>query len=82
MKPRRNPLEKERFLEGNRQKWVGIGLAHSLSVMICNIAFGIDPLPYLQTVMLLIGTGVLGWSVDSAIKAIAKRKEQQREEKK
>jgi len=66
--PRRNPLDKERFLEGNRQKWVAIGLLITLSVMVSNIVAHIDPAPYLQAVMLLIGAGVLGWSVDSAAK--------------
>lgn len=66
---RRNALDKEYFLEGNRQKWVGIGLIFILIILLCNIVYRIDPSPYLQGVMLLIGAGVLGWSVDSAVKA-------------
>lgn len=62
-------MQKERFLEGNRQKWVGIGLVLTLLCLVCNILFKIDPSPYLQAIMLLIGAGVLGWSVDSAVKA-------------
>lgn len=66
---RRNPLVKERFLEGNRQRWVALGLIITIGVLVCNIIWKIDPAPYLQAVMLLIGAGVLGWSVDSAVKA-------------
>jgi hypothetical protein len=69
MKDRRHPLHKEHFLEGNRQRWVLIGLLIVLLVLLCNILFRIDPSPYLQAVMLLIGSGVLGWSLDSAVKA-------------
>jgi hypothetical protein len=69
-KSRRNPLDKPKhLLESTRAQWVAIGLIITLGVLVCNICFGIDPSPYLQSVMLLIGAGVLGWSVDSAVKA-------------
>lgn len=67
--PRRHPLDKQRFAEGNRQKFVIIGLILTVGILICNILWRIDPSPYLQSVMLLIGSGVLGWSLDSAVKA-------------
>ena len=66
---RRHPLDKQMFLEGNRQKFVLLGLAITLLVLACNIMYRVDPAPYLQAVMLLIGSGVLGWSLDSAVKA-------------
>ena len=69
MNSRRSPLDKEHFLEGNRQKFVMIGLIITLIVLFSNILFRVDPAPYLQSVMLLIGCGILGWSVDSAVKA-------------
>lgn len=70
MKPRRSPLDKPKhFLESTRAQWVGIGLVLMLIVLLCDIFKDIDPSPYLQCVIVLIGAGVLGWSVDSAMKA-------------
>lgn len=72
MKDRRDPLAKERFLEGNRQKWVAIGLTLGCVVawiqLLCD-AKNFDAVPYLQYFGLLLGAGLLGWSVDSAVKA-------------
>jgi hypothetical protein len=56
------------MLDGMRARWVGTGLLLMLIVLACNIFVKIDPAPYLQTIMVLIGAGVLGWSVDSAAK--------------
>jgi hypothetical protein len=70
VKQRRNALDKPKhLLESTRAQWVAIGLMINLVVLVCHIVWRIDPAPYLQSVMLLIGAGVLGWSVDSAVKA-------------
>lgn len=66
---RRHPLTKERFGEGNRQKWVAILLGCGAAVLFIQVYAKIDPVPYLQFLTVVGGSGILGWSVDSAVKA-------------
>jgi hypothetical protein len=65
----RNPLDKPTTMfDSLRARWVGVGLIMTIIVLLCNIYAKIDPAPYLQTITVLIGAGILGWSVDSAAK--------------
>lgn len=69
MKPRRNVFDKERFLEGNRQKWAGLFTLMGLLVLICS-AYGWvkDPAPFLQFFLSIGVTFILGASVSDVMK--------------
>jgi len=60
---RRHPLEKETFLEGNRQKWCAVFTAIGLSVM-AMVAYGQlkDPSPFLTYFTGIGVTFILGAS--------------------
>ena len=66
----RDPLTKEKFLEGNRQRWAVIFLAMGTGVMISNILVpGLDPVPYMQFLLAIGSLFILGASGDSWVKA-------------
>src|SRR5882762_6428709 len=75
-KVRRHPLAKERFFEGNRQKWAGIFTVMGLLVMVSTSYGWIkDPSPFLQFFLSIGVTFILGasatavmnsWKVDSS----------------
>jgi hypothetical protein len=72
----RDPLEKEKFMEGNRQKWAAIFLFSGAVVLFVNIWIGLqfDPDPYMQ---FLLGVGslfILGASGDSLMKTYSAKK--------
>ena len=65
---RRNPLAKERFLEGNRQRWAVLLILCAGAVMYVDAKHGIEAQPYL-TFLTVIGCVFLGgMSVDSYAK--------------
>lgn len=68
VKEPRNPLEKERFLSGNRQKWTGVLLLYSILIAILQIKYTIDPSPYIQFALTIGSLFILGGSVDSFLK--------------
>jgi hypothetical protein len=61
----RNPLNKEKFLGGNRQRWTGILLLYSIVIAAFQINFSIDPSPYISFALTIGSLFILGGSVDS-----------------
>jgi hypothetical protein len=69
MTTRRSPLEKERWLEGNRQRWLGVGVAMWAVVLACHCWGALaDPQPFLTSITALVGAFVLGASGTDAMK--------------
>lgn len=67
--PRRNPLLKERFLEGNRQKWALLLIICATGVLVANVYnTALDPEPYLTFLTMIGCVFLLGMSVDSVMK--------------
>lgn len=60
----RDPLGKETFLGGNRQKWCLVFLASGLLVLVANVIFPgvVDPVPYMNFLLALGTTFILGSS--------------------
>lgn len=83
---KRNPLDKERFLEGNRQKWMGVLLMYGIVMLVAQVCYTIDPSPYITYATTIGSLFILGGSVDSylkingAIKSNAKKENKQLEE--
>ena len=69
-KERRNPLQKEHFLEGNRQKWAAVFTAIGLLVMGLT-AYGVikDPAPFLGFFTGIGITFILGASATAVMGA-------------
>jgi hypothetical protein len=82
MKEREPILNKEKFLQGMRQKWTGIFLLYSLLMLSAQIKWGIDPAPYMQFAMTIGSLFILGGSVDSYLKINAVKKIQEEKIKK
>lgn len=61
-------LRKEKFFQGNRQKWTGILLVYGLVFSILQIKYGLDPTPYINFAMTIGSLFILGGSVDSYLK--------------
>lgn len=68
MQEPRDPLKKEKFLEGNRQKWAALGVSAIAVVLICDLFGKIDAKPYIEAIAQIVTVGLVGWSVDSAWK--------------
>lgn len=68
---KRDPLDKERFFEGIRQKWCAIFLSSCFAVLFVNIYVGVkfDPTPYMQFLLAIGSLFILGASGDSWVKA-------------
>lgn len=74
-KPRRDPIAKERFLEGNRQRWALLLIACAAGVLVANVYLPtLDPEPYLTFLTMIGCVFLLGMSADSLMK-IRKRPE-------
>lgn len=69
MSQRRNNLDKERFLEGNRQKWCAVYTAIGIGVLLCT-GFGLipDPSPFLGFFTGIGVTFILGASATDVMK--------------
>lgn len=66
---RRDPLEKEKFLEGNRQRWALIFLLCGSGVLAANIILpSLDPVPYMQFLMAIGSLFILGASASDWVK--------------
>jgi hypothetical protein len=50
----RDPLKKEGFLEGTRQKWFAIILVYVLGIILANGVWGIDPAPYMNFLLVSV----------------------------
>lgn len=67
---RRDPLDKTRFWESNREKWLTIFLLCAGGILAADvIVSGFDPVPYMQFLMASASLFLFGASADSAIKA-------------
>jgi hypothetical protein len=66
---RRKLFTKERFLEGNRQKWLIVFLAFGLLVLIVDALNVLkDPTPYLTFLTFCAGSFILGYSGTETMK--------------
>lgn len=67
----RDPLSKEKFFEGNRQRWSAVFIACAFIVLIVNVYIGVafDPTPYMQFFLAIGSLFILGASGDSWVKA-------------
>lgn len=68
---KRDPLDKENFLEGNRQRWALVFLGCGAAVLFVNIWIGVqfDPTAYMQFLLAIGSLFILGASGDSWVKA-------------
>ena len=68
-KPRRNPLDKERFGEGNRQKWAMVFIAVGLfSLLVAAVNPYIDIAPFMVYFTAIAAVVLAGASGDSMLK--------------
>jgi hypothetical protein len=66
---RRKLFQKERFLEGNRQKWLVVFLGFGLLVLIVDALNVLkDPTPYLTFLTFCAGSFILGYSGTETMK--------------
>lgn len=67
----RDPLDKEKFFEGNRQRWAAIFLGCGAIVLFVNVYIGVafDPTAYMQFLLAIGSLFILGASGDSWVKA-------------
>jgi len=67
----RDPLSKERFFEGTRQKWAAIFIICAFVVLFVNVYVGVafDPTSYMQFFLAIGSLFILGASGDSWVKA-------------
>ena len=66
---RRDPLDKEKFLEGNRQRWAVIFLLCGAGVLVANTMMpSLDPVPYMQFLMAIGSLFILGASASDWVK--------------
>ena len=72
---KRNPLDKETFLQGNRQKWLVVALVCGFGVMVAHIIWKIEPIPFMTFLTTTFGLFIFGASADSALKIKAEEKE-------
>lgn len=69
MAKRRNPLAKERFLEGNRQRWAVLLILCGGGILFANSRISdFDPEPYLTFLTMIGCVFLLGMSADSVMK--------------
>lgn len=61
----RNPLDKDNFLGGNRQKWTGIFLTYSIIFAMLEIKFHLDVSSYMNFALTIGSLFMVGSSVDS-----------------
>lgn len=61
----RNPLDKDKFLGGNRQKWTAIFLTYSIIFAILHIKYQLDVSPFMNFALTIGSLFMVGSSVDS-----------------
>lgn len=70
MDNKRNPLDKENFMNGVRQKWAAVFLLFGTGVFIGTVLVpGLDPTPFMQFLLAIGSLFILGASGDSWVKA-------------
>lgn len=68
----RDPLEKETFMGGIRQKWAVVFLLCGMGVLFVNVLVpGFDPVSYMQFLLAIGSLFILGASADSGMKVFA-----------
>ena len=72
---RRDPLTKERFLEGTRQRWFSILLALMILILLTDANSDIEAAPYLNFLTVSGSIFILGASADSLLKIKAAEKQ-------
>lgn len=72
----RNPLQKEEFLQGTRQKWFAVLLGFMVVVLISDARADIAAADYLNFLTITGSIFILGASADSALKIKAAEKHQ------
>ena len=70
----RNPLQKERFLQGTRQKWFAVLLGFSVIILVCDTRADLDAAAYLNFLTITGSIFILGASADSVLKIKAAEK--------
>src|SRR6478609_3031356 len=69
MKQRRNNLDKEYFLEGNRQKWCAVYTLIGIIILVCtSLGFVHDPTPFMGYFTGIGVTFILGASATDVMK--------------
>jgi len=76
----RNPLHKEDFLQGTRQKWFAVLLAFAIVILFCDTKAEIDPSAYLEFLTITGSIFILGASADSLLKIKAAEKKNHEQE--
>ena len=66
-KRRRNPLHKEHFLEGSRQKWMAVFILCAGAVLYMTAKHEVDPVPFMEFLTLSVLAFVVGTTATSAI---------------
>jgi hypothetical protein len=72
----RNPLQKENFLQGTRQKWFSVLLLFSAMILLIDARSDIDAAAYLNFLTITGSIFILGASADSMMKIKAAEKTQ------
>lgn len=73
----RNPLEKETFLQGTRQKWFCVLLVFCVMILLVDARSDIDAAAYLNFLTIAGSVFILGASADSVLKIRAADKKHQ-----
>lgn len=63
-----NPLDKQKFLGGNRQKWMLMFMVYSLILAFLQIKFHLDISSHMNFIMATGSLLMIGSSVDSTLK--------------
>lgn len=64
----RNPLVKESFLQGTRQKWFGVMLLFATLLLYVDAHYGIDVKPYLEFLTVAGSIFIAGAAADAVFK--------------
>ena len=62
---RRDPLAKQKFLEGNRQRWCALLILCAGGILWADMTTDIDPAPYLTFLTVVGPAFIIGLSMDS-----------------
>lgn len=71
---KRNPLDKQKFLSGNRQRWFAVLLVFFCAVLFVDAKSDIEAGDYLNFLTITGSVFILGSSLDSALKIQATNK--------
>ena len=72
-----NPLQKQSFFQGNRQKWFAVLLFFMVAILVCDAKADIDAVAYLNFLTITGSIFILGASADSVYKIKAADREQE-----